>query len=141
MTARHPDAPYPDDPDGRCVAETKSGDRCPQGIWRGSDEFCWVHDPEIADVREEAHRRGAKKTNARWALGNPPTKTLETIEDARAWMAWLARVAVSSGEVSAQRISAIRKTIKDFIDAHEKAELEARIEVLRERLEEHGVDV
>ena len=42
---------------GRCRGTKKDGERCNSWALSGS-EYCWFHDPELAEERKAARRRG-----------------------------------------------------------------------------------
>lgn len=48
----------------KCSAIAKSGSRCTTPVLAGST-FCWMHDPDAAEARREAARKGGRNRSAK----------------------------------------------------------------------------
>lgn len=107
-----------------CPATTKEGVPCSISFGHfGNDGKCYWHteDPEVAAHRQEIRSRGGKASAREKAL--PPLEIPtdpETIEDARKYLAWLARSALT-GQLEPRQVEAANKALLTWIKAEDYA--------------------
>jgi hypothetical protein len=122
----------------KCFAIAKAGSRCSRTALPGK-QFCLIHDPESADLRREASRKGghARSNQARAAKQIPEAMAPEELVG---WL-WLLIRNVISGKIEpkvATAAATIARTILETRDASEKpglAELEEQSAILRAVIE------
>jgi hypothetical protein len=114
----------------KCLAIARSGSRCNSPALRGST-FCWLHDPNVADARLEASRKGgrarANSERARKLL--PATLTPEELGQHLS----KALVDVLDGTLSPKIGTCAATIARALIDIRAAGEIEERLRTLEER--------
>lgn len=113
----------------RCPTITKAGTRCGNRVRPGSD-FCFSHDPALADVRAAGRYKGGKgKANAVRARKAIPT-TLRDVSD----VLLQAIRDVESGELDTSKATALATLSRAYVAVYEAGLVEAKIKELEDRI-------
>jgi len=110
----------------RCTALTKKTNTpCPNGVWRGSPIYCFLHDPGpmAQSMRLEARKEGNKTKRLKLPVQSP-----QSAYDAMVGLATVIGGLWEKGGKAADLIAGY----KAYMDALELVELEDRITTLEE---------
>lgn len=124
----------------QCVFVKDDGERCATGFGLSDAGLCYAHDPERAEERQEARKKGARTVNATRktirtvALEDTPGE-LDSLEDVARWLKWTA-LALATGKIDARTGSEITKALKELRPTLERLATEAEVKALREQLRE-----
>ncbi len=116
----------------QCTAITRGGERC-RGVAIDASGLCYSHDPNRADARQRAARKGGQ----RGGRGRPVVelasikKKLEDLADD----VLAGSVDRSDAAVISQIYNVVLRAISTSLKAREQEELEARIEELETLLD------
>jgi hypothetical protein len=123
----------------QCKRIKSDGERCRQNMPSGAEHCLW-HDPERKAEAAQLRHAGGKKGGGRRTL---PIRTVQeeevpgpprTAEDATrlaSWVSW----AVLTGKIDPKTAHTAAYSIRSFLAALEKSELDVRIRELRAELE------
>lgn len=120
----------------QCEFILKDGKQCRALAVKGS-RFCFSHDPAYKEKKALAVKKGglAKK---RFFLDNPEKITLENAHDAKKFLAMVIN-GVWTGSIPATPVAnTLGFLIRCFLDAYERADIEARITEIERKIEERG---
>ena len=122
----------------QCTATTTNGKACGAPALQGRP-FCYAHDPERAQERADARRRGGynRRTPKAHAPEGYPTR-LRSVDDVTALLEATLRDTWAQ-ENSGARTQALVRLAHGALKALEVGELEERLAALEARLEGGGV--
>ena len=86
----------------------------------------------------EAGRRGGRATRVKWrgkGLADSDLPPLRTPQDAETWLEALGR-AVATNELGHHEATAVTRTLREWLRAHEAGAVSERVERLRRQLDE-----
>lgn len=123
----------------RCRALTQAGQPCraPSSMVDHTG-FCPAHRPGARERLVEAGRRGGRATRVMWrgkGLASSDLPPLRTPQDAETWLEALGR-AVATNELGHHEATAVTRTIREWLRAHEAGAVSERVERLRRQLDE-----
>jgi hypothetical protein len=108
----------------KCSAIARSGNRCSSSVLPGS-AFCFVHDPNAAEARRDASRKGGRaRSNKARAAKNLPEAL--TPDDLQSYLALTLR-GVLSGRLQPAVGSCIAALARSIVTVREATELEGRV--------------
>ena len=115
-----------------CKATTKSGAACRSWCVEGSD-FCFVHDPALAQERKEARSRGGRRRHGRVLDGANDALEIHDLSDVVRVLTEEVNL-VRSLEVSLSRGQVVARLCQVLAGIYVDAELERRVTELEARL-------
>jgi hypothetical protein len=120
----------------KCSGITRAGAAC-KGIPIEGSDYCYVHDPNLAEERKRHGTRGGK----RGGRGRPVSelarlqRRFEELADRVLSDEAEQRVDKGVAAVAGQLLNGARACVRDALSAREQEELLERLEVLEEALE------
>jgi hypothetical protein len=116
----------------KCGAITRSGERC-RGVAIGASGLCYSHDPNHADARKRAARKGGQ----RGGRGRPATElaSLKARLESLAEDVLVGRIDRSDAAVAGQLLNYAIRAVSVGLKAREQEEFEARLAEIEEALE------
>jgi hypothetical protein len=119
----------------KCTGITRTGERC-KGVAIDSSGYCYAHDPDHADDRSRAARKGGKRGGR-----GRPTSELHRLGERFEELAdkvLSGEVERGLGAVACQLLNGARACVRDGLAAREQEELVERLEALEHALEQRG---
>jgi hypothetical protein len=119
----------------KCTGITRTGERC-KGVAIDSSGYCYAHDPDHADDRSRAARKGGK----RGGRGRPVSELarLQGRFEELAEQVLSGQVERAKGAVAGQLLNGARACVRDGLSAREQEELVGRLEALEGALEQNN---
>jgi hypothetical protein len=119
----------------RCTAIKRDGRRC-QGVAIDASGLCYSHDPNRADARKRAARKGGQ----RGGRGRPQTQLTSLISENADIRERVLRgqIMPNVGAVAIQSINAAIRAVKVGLEVHEQQDLEERLAELEAAYEQRS---
>jgi hypothetical protein len=119
----------------RCTAIKRDGGRC-QGVAIDASGLCYSHDPNRADARKRAARKGGQ----RGGRGRPQTQLTSLISENADIRERVLRgeIMPNVGAVAIQSINAAIRAVKVGLEVHEQQDLEERLAELEAAYEQRS---
>lgn len=116
----------------KCKANKKDGNRCNANSMRGS-EYCFRHNNEVKEEAHKASSNGGKAKRQYHKLGEK--MKIETPKDIKKLMAEAINSLWTGNMPASNPAGSLGYLAKTFLEAHDKSELEKRVEELEKRIE------
>jgi len=121
----------------KCKFVKSTGEQCQANAIKNSD-YCFMHDPNKIQERTLAVKKGGLAPK-KFLLNNQDEVTLETAQDAKRFLAMVIN-GVWQGKIPATPVAnTLGFLIRCFLDAHEKADIETRLDEIEERIKNGGL--
>ena len=117
----------------QCHATTKTGKRC-EGFTLSGSNFCFAHDPNHEEERNQARKKGGRVGKAKTLPENEPDLSLAVPTDVEALLADTIN-RTRRGELDAKTANTIGYLSGQLLKAFEYGKLAEEITLLKQRVE------